>query len=449
MTVPSIPIALLVLCVLSLKTWSQSVPSSGIPVPLSKRTPHSRNHTEWGIWAKTQHAAVLQKYTGGKAELLERNNEAIAYFATLSIGTPPVSFDVLLDTGSSNLWVAGTSCGSPCSQITVFDDASSSTFESSHMDFGVSYGDGAVSGSFGQDVVQMGGFTLPDQMFGVVDQIPSASLLGNPPTLSGFLGLGWQYLANGGVMPFWQALVSGGMWDSPVMSFQLTRRFVNGSETQSVEPGGTFTMGFIDDTAYIGNIDYQNITAESWWLLPITVITVQDLPMTMPPGSDSYAAIDTGTTNILGPDSAIQAIYAQISGSEPATGDWEGYYTYPCSTEVNIALSFGGPNWTISSADFKLTELSSGSCIGAFAGFGSNGGMDTPAWIVGDTFLKNVYSIFRYDPPSVGFAALSESALAATNQDGKSSTALGWVALLPSRLTWGVVPAVLSLLVWL
>lgn len=28
-------------------------------------------------------------------------------------------------------------------------------------------------------------------------------------------------------------------------------------------------------------------------------------------------------------------------------------------------------------------------------------------WLLGDTFLKNVYSVYRYNPPSVGFAPVS------------------------------------------
>lgn len=31
-------------------------------------------------------------------------------------------------------------------------------------------------------------------------------------------------------------------------------------------------------------------------------------------------------------------------------------------------------------------------------------------WVVGDTFLKNVYSVFRQTPAAVGFAALSTNA---------------------------------------
>lgn len=45
----------------------------------------------------------------------------------------------------------------------------------------------------------------------------------------------------------------------------------------------------------------------------------------------------------------------------------------------------------------------------ADAGFS---GDDLPiSWIVGDTYLKNFYSVFRYDPPAVGFAPLAQSTL--------------------------------------
>ncbi|KAI6126192.1 hypothetical protein EDD16DRAFT_1516966, partial [Pisolithus croceorrhizus] len=87
----------------------------------------------------------------------------------------------------------------------------------------------------------------------------------------------------------------------------------------------------------------------------------------LPTGSSAYAAIDTGTTLVGGPSSAIQNIFAQIPGSQPGTGSWAGYYSYPCSTEVNVAISFGGPSWS-----------------------------------------KNVYSVFSYNPAAVGFAQLSE-----------------------------------------
>jgi len=102
---------------------------------------------------------------------------------------------------------------------------------------------------------------------------------------------------------------------------------------------------------------------------------------------------------------------------------------------VTVSLSFGGKNWTISPADFRLARLSSGNCLGAFFEFSI--GSSAPPWIIGDTFLvtfvvastgnadddllqKNVFSVFRFNPPSVGFAQLSDIALAQNGATGSA-----------------------------
>jgi cathepsin D len=57
-------------------------------------------------------------------------------------------------------------------------------------------------------------------------------------------------------------------------------------------------------------------------------MTVQGNNVTLPTGTESYSAIDTGTTLIGGPSSAVSSIFAQIPGSAPGVGDFEGYFTY-------------------------------------------------------------------------------------------------------------------------
>lgn len=97
-----------------------------------------------------------------------------------------------------------------------------------------------------------------------------------------------------------------------------------------MEAGGSFTMGFTNSSLYTGDIDFQNIPSgqESYWILPMTGMTVNNNSVTLPTGTDAYSAIDTGTTLVGGPTAAIQALYAQIPGSAPGTGNYEGYFTY-------------------------------------------------------------------------------------------------------------------------
>ena|ERR1700761_6222311 len=102
--------------------------------------------------------------------------------------------------------------------------------------------------------------------------------------------------------------------------------------------------------------------------------------------ASSYSAIDTGTTLIGGPPAVIKSIFSTIPGSAPATGDYEGYYTFPCSTPIRVSLSFGGgTTWSVDPQDFVLAQLGPTTCLGAF--FSLNMGSNSPTWIIGDTFL--------------------------------------------------------------
>lgn len=364
-----------------------------------------------------KYGATPQKRSTG-TNLITNQNADSSFFGSVAIGTPAVAFDVILDTGSSDLWVADDSCQTGCNRVATYDVTTSSTFKNLSEPFNIQYGSGQAAGSLGQDVVQMAGFSVENQTFGAVDAV-SSGLLNSP--VSGLIGLAWQTIASSGATPLWQTLASSGKWDQPLMAFQLTR-FINAANPEALEPGGTFTMGFVNDSLYTGTIDYQNIPdTPSYWILPMTSMTVQGKSVSIPTGTSSYSAIDTGTTLVGGPASAIQSIFAQIPGSAPGTGSWEGYYTYPCDTQVNVAISFGGPSWSVSPADFQLTAISQSQCVGAF--FELATGSSAPSWIVGDTFLKNVYSVFRYSPPSVGFAALSQTALAMNGVNAAPPTA--------------------------
>ena len=57
-------------------------------------------------------------------------------------------------------------------------------------------------------------------------------------------------------------------------------------------------------------------------------LTVNGESVTLSSGSGAYAAIDTGTTLVGGPEDAVSALYAQIPGSQALTGDNAGYYVY-------------------------------------------------------------------------------------------------------------------------
>ena len=90
------------------------------------------------------------------------------------------------------------------------------------------------------------------------------------------------------------------------------------------------------------------------------------------------------------------------------------FFLPACTTNVSISISFGGKAWPIDSQDMNLGRVSTNSsvCGGSIFDLAINGtgGVGFPSWVMGATFFKNVYSVFRYQPAAIGFAELSNTA---------------------------------------
>jgi len=224
-------------------------------------------------------------------------------------------------------------------------------------------------------------------------------------------------LASTRSVPFWQTLVNANQLANPEMSFWLTREITN-ANAGTDEFGGIFTLGGTNSSLFTGDIEFLNMPAAaqpSFWLLEMSAVTVNGKSVGISTSADAgLSAIDTGTTLIGGPTQGVDAIFAAIPGSQALTGQMAGFFAFPCATTIAITISFGGKAWPISNDDMNLGTVGNGLCLGGIfdlsqgSNVGSGGG--NPTWVVGDTFLKNVYSVFRANPPSVGFAQLSSAA---------------------------------------
>lgn len=346
--------------------------------------------------------------------IINQNSDS-SYFGSMTIGTPPQPFNVILDTGSSDLWLADTSCTSCDSVTPLFQASKSSTFQSTAAapEVTIRYGSGAVAGKLSSDSVSMGGFTVANQQFLAVDKLTGGLLDGS---VSGIMGLAFEAIASTQAPPFWQTLVSTNTLTSPEMSFWLTRQNTNPSASTE-EPGGVFTLGGTNSSLFTGDIEFIDmpVSTPSFWLLGLSGVTVNGQSINVAKGNNALSAIDTGTTLIGGPSDDVAAIWAAVPGSAPSTTS-QGFYTFPCSSKINVSFAFGGKSWPISTSDMNFGPAGRGSslCTGAIfdLSLGSNlpSGSGNPSWVVGDTFLKNVYSVFRSSPPSIGFAQLSDLA---------------------------------------
>src|SRR5258707_10900603 len=98
-----------------------------------------------------------------------------SYYGSLAIGTPPVAYDVLLDTGSADLWLVDSQCpqsSRTCNGLHPYNPSSSSTFANVSKPFAITYGSGQASGYLVRDAIQMAGFQVQNQSFGMFSPPP-------------------------------------------------------------------------------------------------------------------------------------------------------------------------------------------------------------------------------------------------------------------------------------
>ena len=335
------------------------------------------------------HADDVEK---GKLLLPERlkNYKNTQYIGTIGIGTPPQWFNVIFDTGSSNLWVPSASCDSPgCLMHSRFDYTQSSTYSTNNTEFSVKYGTGGVIGRISQDIVTVSpSVHVNNQIFGEVDGEKGHAFLTGP--FSGILGLCYPSLAAEGSTPLFDNIIDQKLLPHNEFSFYMNR-----------VPGGfgALLFGGVDDQYYTGNFTYIPVTSRTYWEINMEDVHVAEEHMQVCKYGPCGVAVDTGTSLITGPRKDVHALVDAI-GLEK---DCSNYDDLP---DVHFVVS--GTRFTLHPDDYVLAMHVKGTnekkCALGFMP------LDVPPprgplWIFGDLFIRKYYTVFDRDNNRVGFAA--------------------------------------------
>ncbi|KAG2040257.1 aspartic peptidase domain-containing protein [Suillus americanus] len=317
------------------------------------------------------------------------NNANNSWYGIIKVGTPPQAFSVEFDTGSSDLFLPGPSCGASCSGHKIYNPHSSSSSEALGKVFKLKYGDNStVTGNQYKDTVSLAGFKATAQTLGVASNTTGSFSKKDKP--DGLMGMGLRSNSAFDADSVFETLVAQKAVPEPVFAFKLAS---SGSELR---------VGGVNSALYKGGFTYTPVTKKGLWQIAGDAIEINGKEIV----NGFSAVVDTGTSMILGNFTYVSQLYAAINATEVD----KGLYALPCNAMPNVTITLGGKSFPLSAETFNMgpTDSSGKMCVGGIVGYDlgdiHSGQLQ---WILGDVFMRNVYTAFDVGQCRIGFAELA------------------------------------------
>lgn len=275
----------------------------------------------------------------------------------------------------------GSNCDSTaCGEHTTWTPTDSTSYKDAGEGFSIAYGTGTVEGELAQDSITIGSVEITME-FGV------ANTTSDDFTHFAFDGILGLSMASGATDNFIDSVKSDKALTSNIFSVDLNRAS-DGTNT------GELTFGGTNSAKYSGDITYTSVdsSAGGHWAVPLDDMAYDGTKAGV---TGKLAYLDTGTSYAFGPSDDVAALHKLIPG---ATSEDGVTYTAPCDTDLPIALVFSGVNREISVKDWLSAADTDGTCTSNIYGREAV----TGAFLFGDVFLKNVYTVFDADASRVG-----------------------------------------------
>ncbi|CAD5221019.1 unnamed protein product [Bursaphelenchus okinawaensis] len=311
------------------------------------------------------------------------------YLVTLSIGTPPQKFRVLVDNSSPITWVPGSDCvydGKEDVTKKKFSSKNSSTYQPEYDFFGHNTTLGKVAGKLATDTVTLGegenSLTLEDIEFGI------ASVLGikyNNYALDGVLGLGRQPNS------FIQRAINASLLDEPLVSIH----FKDEGFDKTGKLGGALTLGGVDN-ANCGIVsNWVDMEHEFEWIFNVSSINLDGFHL-----KGGLAQSNTGIGFVFGPFEWIYS-WARGLGADYATN--RDIWISGCEIDFLMQFTIGKQNYTVSPKNliqymgphqWCQLQVKSTDFLAPYQ------------WILGAPFVQGYCHVYDFENGRLGFAPL-------------------------------------------
>jgi hypothetical protein len=286
-------------------------------------------------------------------------------------------FNVIFDTGSSNLWVFSKLCKNSCpTNVSKYNNKISNSYIKNGSEISITYGSGTVNGFLSTDTLKICDYTVPLQTFG---EITNVTLNVNYINFDGIFGLAFDNIANNGVITPITNLIKNKVIEDPIVVFDLGNN-ENGEILIGELPKMTNKINFIP----LYEADYWTVIADS--------ISIGNNYLDI----RTKCIVDTGTSLIIVPYKELEIISYILDG----TSNFLGESILDCNRDYpDLTFVLNNNTFTLTKKDYIIEE--NGICI-----LGLSGSMEE-FWILGDIFIRKYITIFDYENLQIGFSERS------------------------------------------
>ncbi|KAJ4357632.1 uncharacterized protein N0V89_002208 [Didymosphaeria variabile] len=320
---------------------------------------------------------------------VDQDGSDLSYMAAVTFGSSKEEYHLLLDSAASNTWVMGQDCtADACGKHNTFGEGDSDTLKTNSKTFSITYGTGSVSGTTAEDTIQIGGVST-QLTFGLATNVSQEF---NAYSMDGILGLGRGQASSLETPQLVETLASSDLISAKLYGIHLSRA-ADGSNDGELNLGEVNKDLFDGDLNWLDSVDND----DGFWEVAVADAGA-DGTMTGLEGKSGI--IDTGTSYCFMPEDDAVALHKLIDGYTQS-GET---FSVPCSTTKELEIKLGDKTYSISTKDWIGGKTDSGLCRSNVFGrqtFGDN------QWLLGDVFLKNVYTAFDLDNNKIGFGMKS------------------------------------------
>lgn len=305
------------------------------------------------------------------------------YAIEIGVGTPPQLLSVILDTGSSNIWVNAESCQSEsCRAHRRFNPAKSSTYHELDSSMSVKYGSGSLKGDLVTEAVSIGPVRVTGQTVGLIQVAAGASWMSS--RFDGILGLAFEELSVTKRPLLLDTMASQHVLEHTMISFFYSDTPDMDSAVAFGEPDKHFMRSAIT-WVDVSRAMYWEVPLNGWWLAGQKLTGVDC----------ARAVLDTGTSYFTAPRHVVDAIRRQLP---PLHRDCSNFDQLPVLT-----VQLGDTKFDIEPRYYVERKYNGQSCFLAIVA------LDVPPprgplVIMGDMFMRKYYTTFDHDKKRLGFS---------------------------------------------